>query len=76
MHRNKLNNGLFHDVVTQVVIVTFRLLSASLHQAIKSTDHASVFMSRGSDPASVAYRVCFTSGLLSNRTSELEPSPS
>ena len=36
MHCNKLNNGLFHDVVTQVV---GRLLTASLHQAMRSTDH-------------------------------------
>ena len=36
MHCNKLNNGLFHDVVTQVVD---RLLTASLHQAMRSTDH-------------------------------------
>ena len=43
---------------------------------MRSTDHASVFMSRRSDPASVAHRVCFTTGWLSNRTSELGPSPS
>ena len=36
MYCNKLNNGLFHDVVTQVVD---RLLTANLHQAIRSTDH-------------------------------------
>ena len=36
MYGNKLNNGLFHDVDTQVVD---RLLTASLHQAIRSTDH-------------------------------------